>query len=89
MYSVTLGTSHVSEASCQPLLMAAILIMSSALEDQPQGTFKSRSFFFLHVKPTPRSLFYKSPNARRLLYVCPVVDETIQTPLVLCIVETD
>lgn len=89
MYSVILGTSHVSEASCQPLLTAAILGMSSAFEGQPQGTLpKSRRRLFA-CKPTPHSLLYKSPNARSLFYVCPVVDEAIQTPWVLWIVEAN
>lgn len=89
MYSVLLGTFHVSEASCQPLLMAAILSMSSTFEGQPQGTHpKSRRRFFA-CKPTPHSLLYKSPNARSLFYICPVVDEAIQTPWVLCMVEAN
>lgn len=57
MYSVILGTFHVSEASCQPLLMAAILSMSSTFEGQPQGTHpKSRRRFF-HVN-LPLTHFY-------------------------------
>lgn len=62
MYSVILGTSHVSEASCRPLLMAAILIRFSVFEDQPQGThLKSRRRFFCMLNLPLAHFFIEVP----------------------------